>query len=78
MIDALKALVEQAEKLSPERQEALAEKWRRELEAATQEPEALSSPLFQIAGMFAIGEPGWADRHDEAFADMEQGDGSDE
>jgi hypothetical protein len=32
MIDALKALVEQAEKLSPAQQEALAEKWRRELE----------------------------------------------
>lgn len=23
--------------------------------------------LLQIAGMFSIGEPGWADRHDEIF-----------
>jgi len=23
--------------------------------------------LLQIAGMFSIGEPGWADRHDEVF-----------
>jgi hypothetical protein len=23
------------------------------------------SPLFQIAGIFAIGDPGWADKHDE-------------
>jgi hypothetical protein len=27
--------------------------------------EVLSSPLLQVAGMFAIGEQGWADRHDE-------------
>jgi hypothetical protein len=25
-------------------------------------------PLLRIAGMFAIGEPGWADQHDEYFA----------
>lgn len=24
----------------------------------------LSGPLFQVAGMFEIGEPGWADKHD--------------
>src|SRR5260370_6374827 len=24
--------------------------------------ELLSGPLFQVAGMFAIGEPGWADK----------------
>ncbi len=23
--------------------------------------------LLQIAGMFSVGEPGWADRHDEVF-----------
>lgn len=33
------------------------------------EQEALNSPLFQVAGMFAIGEPGWADRHDEYLAE---------
>lgn len=27
--------------------------------------ELMDSPLFQIAGMLDIGEPGWADRHDE-------------
>jgi hypothetical protein len=27
--------------------------------------EDCDSPLLQVAGMFAIGEPGWADRHDE-------------
>ena len=32
------------------------------------EEEELNSPLFQIAGMFAIGEPGWADKHDEYLA----------
>lgn len=26
-------------------------------------------PLLQIAGIFAIGEPGWADRHDEYLAE---------
>lgn len=31
--------------------------------------ELLSSPLFQAAGMFAIGEPGWADKHDEYLAE---------
>jgi arylsulfatase A-like enzyme len=25
-------------------------------------------PLLQIAGMFSVGEPDWADRHDEYFA----------
>ena len=28
--------------------------------------EDVNSPLFQIAGMFAIGDPGWADRHQKA------------
>ena len=32
------------------------------------EEEVLSSPLLQVAGMFAIGEPGWADRHNEYLA----------
>lgn len=27
------------------------------------EGERQDSPLFQVAGMFAIGDPGWADRH---------------
>lgn len=30
-----------------------------------QEEEILNSPILQVAGMFAIGEPGWADKHDE-------------
>jgi len=30
--------------------------------------EVLSSPLLQVAGMFAIGEQGWADQHDEYLA----------
>lgn len=33
------------------------------------EQEFLNSPLFQAAGMFAIDEPGWADRHDEYLAE---------
>src|SRR5438270_13486235 len=40
----------------------------REAQDGRQE-EILKSPLFQIAGMFAIGEPGWADRHDEYLAE---------
>jgi hypothetical protein len=31
--------------------------------------ETLNSPLLKVAGMFAIGEPGWADRHDEYLAE---------
>ena len=33
------------------------------------EEELLSGPLFQVAGMFAIGERGWADKHDERLAE---------
>ena len=33
------------------------------------EGEMLNSPLFRVAGMFAIGEPGWADKHDEYLAE---------
>ena len=33
------------------------------------EKELLSGPLFQVAGMFAIGEPSWADKHDEYLAE---------
>lgn len=33
------------------------------------EEEVLSSPLLQVAGMFAIGESGWADHHDEYLAE---------
>lgn len=33
------------------------------------EEEVFSSPLLQVAGMFAIGEQGWADRHDEYLAE---------
>jgi len=31
--------------------------------------ELLSGPLFQVEGIFAIGEPGWADKHDEYLAE---------
>lgn len=34
------------------------------------EEESLDSPLFQVAGMFAIGDPGWADKHDEYLAEV--------
>ena len=46
--------------------ETLFQAW---LSEVTQEEDILNSPLFQIAGMFAIGEPGWADRHDEYLAE---------
>ncbi len=36
---------------------------------AEREEALLNSPLFQVAGMFAIGEQGWADRHDEYLAE---------
>lgn len=33
------------------------------------EEEVSNSPLLQVAGMLAIGEPGWADHHDEYLAE---------
>lgn len=33
------------------------------------EKDAFDSPLFRVAGMFDIGEPGWADNHDEYLAE---------
>jgi len=30
----------------------------------------LNSPILRIAGMFATGEPGWADKHDEYLAEI--------
>jgi hypothetical protein len=33
------------------------------------EEEPLTHPLLKVAGMFAIGEPGWADKHDEYLAE---------
>ncbi|MGH2496683.1 MAG: hypothetical protein ACRDIV_18435 [Ktedonobacteraceae bacterium] len=33
------------------------------------EEEPQSHPLFEVAGMFAIGEPGWADKHDAYLAE---------
>jgi hypothetical protein len=36
---------------------------------ANDEEAILDSPLLKIAGMFAIGEPGWADKHDEYLAE---------
>ena len=31
--------------------------------------ELLNGPLFQVAGIFEIDEPGWADKHDEYIAE---------
>ncbi len=39
------------------------------VERTVREKELSESPLFQIAGIFAIGDPGWADRHDEYLAE---------
>jgi len=39
-------------------------------EQEKREGEILTSPLFQIAGMFAINEPGWADKHDTYLAEI--------
>ncbi len=38
------------------------------------EQELLDHPLLQVSGLFAIGEPGWADRHDEYLAETYQED----
>ncbi len=39
------------------------------LEQKNREADVSNSPLFRVAGMFAIGEPGWADKHDEYMAE---------
>ncbi len=36
---------------------------------AEREEALVNSPLFRVAGMFAIGEQGWADQHDEYLAE---------
>jgi len=33
------------------------------------EEEIQSHPLLNVAGIFSIGEPGWADKHDEYLAE---------
>lgn len=33
------------------------------------EEELREHPILRVAGMLSVGIPGWADRHDEAFAD---------
>lgn len=33
------------------------------------EEELREQPILRVAGMLSVGIPGWADRHDEAFAD---------
>ena len=38
-------------------------------EQTRREEEVLSGSLLQVAGIFAIGEHGWADRHDEYLAE---------
>ena len=40
-----------------------------ETEQKNQEADVSNSSLFRVAGMFAIGEPGWADKHDEYLAE---------
>ena len=42
------------------------------------EEELVDHPLLRIAGMFAIGEPGWADRHDEYLAEAYADDHAEE
>jgi hypothetical protein len=42
------------------------------------EEEFLNSPLFQIAGMFAWDDPGWADRIDEYLAEAYADDHAEE
>ena len=39
------------------------------LEPTPTTEELLSGPLFQVAGIFEIDEPGWADKHDEYIAE---------
>ena len=39
------------------------------VERTIREKEMSESPLLQVAGFFAIGDPGWADRHDEYLAE---------
>lgn len=63
MIDQLRAIVEKAEQLSPEQQKALAETWRRELEAlqweqATNTPGSLEMLLRRRAEVLAEEEAG--------------------
>lgn len=60
--------------------EKLFQTWVRELTNKTKESlpltgkegyeeELQNHPLLEAAGMFAIGEPGWADKHDEYLAE---------
>lgn len=42
----------------------------RKKKTASNERESLNSPLLQVAGIFSIGEPGWADRHDEYLGEI--------
>ncbi len=49
--------------------ETLFQEWVSMITRDTEEEALLNSPLFQVAGMFAIGEQGWADRHDEYLAE---------
>lgn len=60
--------------------EKLFQAWVREVTNKTKEPTPLNRkeghgeelqnhPLLEVAGMFAIGEPGWADKHDEYLAE---------
>lgn len=60
--------------------EKLFQAWLREVTSKTKEPAPLkrkggraeelqNHPLLEAAGMFAVGEPGWADKHDEYLAE---------
>lgn len=61
--------------------EKLFEVWVSEMTHKTKEPAPLNCkerqaeehqihPLLEVAGMFAIREPGWADKHDEYLAEI--------
>lgn len=42
---------------------------RRKEQTSQEEEELRNHPLLQIAGILDIGGPGWADKHDEYFAE---------
>ena len=64
----LKAVTQNAEKLSSTCSAKLANA---ENEGLTETEKILrDSPLLRVSGMFAIGEEGWADRHDEYLGEI--------
>ena len=47
-------------------------------EQEVSEEEVLNSPLFRLAGIFSVDDPGWADRHDEYLAEAYADDHAEE